>query len=84
MRELLLERKRKGEGERETKDNTWKQKRGEGGGGEHCAEIDFPRSILARMIDPPRNVFLSLCPNASTDYGFVEFGFFHRPGKWGD
>jgi len=42
----------------------------------------FHGSILARTIDSTRNVFLSLCPNASTDYGFVEFGFFREPGKW--
>jgi len=51
--------------------------------GEYCAEIDFPRSILCTS-DRFYSVFLSLCPNASTDYGFVEFGFFRGPGKWGD
>lgn len=66
---------------RETKDNTWTETWGK----EHTgAEIDFRRSILARTIDSTRNVFLSLCPNAFTDYGFVEFSFFHGPGKWGD
>lgn len=78
QREYQVKRKRR------AKDNTSGRNTERG---KQSTEIDFPRSILARAIDSNASRFsfpLSQRVRAFTDYGFVEFGFFRGPGKWGD
>lgn len=65
MRELVLEEEGK-EGKTTFLYGRW---------GWNSAKIDFSWSTLARMIDSTRNIFLSLYPDAFTDYDFVESGF---------